>query len=1528
MRLAVIALLVLALLSPAYALTNINSCTNLNVTNEVYNLTADIGCSGTCSCINIDASNVTLQCNGFLINGSGYVFPYNYGINFTSVSNITIKDCRVTDFVYGIIAVISDFSNITNNTLANNSIGIGLLADSDNNTVHNNFITGYSYGDGWGITTNSSSNYNLISNNTVSSTRYGVLIEAPDNNLTNNDLRNNLQALLVTGQGVPCRNYVDSTNIAGDSGDPIYFIYDSSGATIENSGSYGEILLCNVSNSVVRNITMDDDDGIILSFSNNNQLYNNSIAGAFFGFYSYFSDSNSFFNNTISSNTYAFTMSGGSDYNVMCNNTLSSNMVGFDFSGSQHSTFCNTPISVAFGGGGGIIQYSSNNTVRNVTIQQAGYGFAVTYYAYDNNISDILVNVTVSWGMGGIVGLGGSSSGNTFTNTTIYTVEPMAITDTDGGSTFINTYLYSSVGNFIDASSPPNSFTNLTLAKDGSMVNFPGTFSMTNSSNSSNTNISADFVSIDTSLVPELNRSANVTTFTNACSGAKVYSLAGFPSSRSSIISGGSECLLCNIISCAGNAIQFDVPEFTGYAAGAPSGCVNLSDLSTWGTKLVNDSGILYINDNVTLCRDTYYISNYTGVTQLLEFNASNIWLNCNESILDGIDGDGLAINMTGKQNITVENCTVRNYGMCYEASGSQYIRFANDSAYECGTGFILSGTSSSQVLDCYTENIQFEAFFISGGSNNTLANNLAYNTSYYAFWLSSSTYNTLLNNSAPSAQISFYLTAGSDYNNLTNSRGCNNSPAFSRGFIFDSSHNNTLINSTACDNAIGFMFTSASDNRLTSNLAQNGAYGFYLQGTSTGNSFTDNIIYGGSDYGVFMIFTVFNNNFTNTYIFNRTRYINQWATAAQPNNFTNLTLAYNETIGIVNYPLLSVTDVDLQPATFIIGPYFVSLNDSSEPQASVPANITIYAYNCSHPVLKAPGFQTSFSEIVNAGYVYSTPASCVSGVASFNVSSFSGYAVAQAITHLNISILPSNNVIYGTEANVTCNGSSFAPISMYLNGTFIASGNSPLYNLSILAAGSYNFTCNVSETANYTGAEVSDILTVNKNTSSCSLAFSPSSPQIYGTPINASCSCTNPEASATLWRNGTDVTLAENNQYVTLPAGTWDYVCNVSESQNYTNATSTSLFTINKTIPSLALSATPGWSVSSGTTTNVSCDFSDPSILLELYRDSVPVDSGYGHVEEDASLADGSYQYVCNTTGNENYTLGTSSGTLAITVPPAPGGGGEHEEVALVIIAPDDVPAGTEMLITVERDDGVTLSGVRVVIKLGGSTLFDGYTDTWGRVFFTPASTGAYTITATRSGFLDAHDSFTVVPARECSVNDDCAYNEACVSGNCTIIPPGECGRYASHAWADYSCCADSGCAAGFACTNHECVKKEVPPEEERCTSDSQCGAGYTCSSGVCVLIPRPECMNSNDCLPGFECRSGSCVRKPVVPPTEEEIPGEEGVEGGEKGILADIANVVISSSWLILLFIALVLIWFFFYRKRKKGAISEGAD
>ncbi|MBW2996155.1 lamin tail domain-containing protein [Candidatus Woesearchaeota archaeon] len=114
-----------------------------------------------------------------------------------------------------------------------------------------------------------------------------------------------------------------------------------------------------------------------------------------------------------------------------------------------------------------------------------------------------------------------------------------------------------------------------------------------------------------------------------------------------------------------------------------------------------------------------------------------------------------------------------------------------------------------------------------------------------------------------------------------------------------------------------------------------------------------------------------------------------------------------------------------------------------------------------------------------------------------------------------------------------------------------------------LLPAGIYNYTVEVVADANTTASSITRFATVKKAASTCTLTFTPSSGWDDLTPLNASCSCTNPEASETLYRNGTDVTGAENNQYVTLAAGDHGYVCNVTETANYLSATDSEVISV-----------------------------------------------------------------------------------------------------------------------------------------------------------------------------------------------------------------------------------------------------------------------------------------------------------------------------------------------------------------------------
>jgi hypothetical protein len=209
----------------------------------------------------------------------------------------------------------------------------------------------------------------------------------------------------------------------------------------------------------------------------------------------------------------------------------------------------------------------------------------------------------------------------------------------------------------------------------------------------------------------------------------------------------------------------------------------------------------------------------------------------------------------------------------------------------------------------------------------------------------------------------------------------------------------------------------------------------------------------------------------------------------------------------------------------------------------------------------------------------------------------------------------------------------------------YSATGNASgehYYNYSNLAAGTYVWRMHANDTYGYTNATSQWTYTVNKATPTCELTFDKSSPQTYGTTLNASCSCT--QGTPKLYRNNTDVTSTENNTLTTLPAGTYSYTCNTTGTQNYSTTTNTTTFTINKEASILTLNATPGWSATYGTQTTVNCTSNTPQSIPQLYRNGTLVS-----MPDTQTLGAASYNYTCNTTATQNYTGNTTTNTLTI---------------------------------------------------------------------------------------------------------------------------------------------------------------------------------------------------------------------------------------------------------------------------------------
>jgi len=162
-------LLFLLLFSVFASAVDIAVCTTFSA-NTAYNLTSNLtGVPGDCMVV---ASNTTLECNGFLINGTST--NTGSGVVSAGMSNVTVNNCKINSFSRGIyIRSSSTFVTIANSSIVKSG-DFGILVDtSHNSSVYGNTING--------------------STNSI-----GIrIILGKDNNITNNALTYNQMGLSV-----------------------------------------------------------------------------------------------------------------------------------------------------------------------------------------------------------------------------------------------------------------------------------------------------------------------------------------------------------------------------------------------------------------------------------------------------------------------------------------------------------------------------------------------------------------------------------------------------------------------------------------------------------------------------------------------------------------------------------------------------------------------------------------------------------------------------------------------------------------------------------------------------------------------------------------------------------------------------------------------------------------------------------------------------------------------------------------------------------------------------------------------------------------------------------------------------------------------------------------------------------------------------------------------------------------------------------------------------------------------------------
>ncbi|MFB6114690.1 MAG: nitrous oxide reductase family maturation protein NosD [Candidatus Nanohalobium sp.] len=268
--------------------------------------------------LEIDADDVTLNCRGHRITGNT---NRSSGIIAEDVQNVTVKNCRVSNYYSGI-----QFHNVSNSLLLNNSAssnyatGIELVNSSDNLLTENQ-----ANGNWDGIYLEDSSDNRIINNSAHRNKIDGLHLfyGSYNNTVRGNNLTRN------KGHGLApavCDNRIGKNNTVG-LGKPIKYVQNKENIIVEDTSRYSEIIFCNVNNSVIRNVSIINGplntDGIILVNSDHNKIVNSYFEDVRTGIYLFrSSSSNKVLNNTVISSDLGIRLRYGSNDNLVAGNTI------------------------------------------------------------------------------------------------------------------------------------------------------------------------------------------------------------------------------------------------------------------------------------------------------------------------------------------------------------------------------------------------------------------------------------------------------------------------------------------------------------------------------------------------------------------------------------------------------------------------------------------------------------------------------------------------------------------------------------------------------------------------------------------------------------------------------------------------------------------------------------------------------------------------------------------------------------------------------------------------------------------------------------------------------------------------------------------------------------------------------------------------------------------------------------------------------------------------------------------------------
>ena len=405
-KIALSILVLFSLISTASAV-DISACTWLNATGTTYRLTSSIINSGNTVCMHIANTSITLDCQGYRLDGIETESTYGVNVTIGGLRNITIKNCVLTDWYSAINAFSQSLTEnivIQNNTInvtSDSCCGGGLsLQYVNNGTIQNNSFrkgsnhinlgssnrTNISYNVmhtslGYSITASAPNYDSVFSFNQINNTD-GILFWGERNWIYNNTIQHQADSTgIYTSGNLPdiSQNNNITNNVIANSSDAGIYLYSASDTIVAHNlitnSSIGISLLSNSRINVTNNTLITNHRGIVTTSPGNienNTILNSTSAGI-----------------SISSTSGLYTLIGNKIINITNSAGYALNVTtttGVDV----NVFFRNGTINGSQGASGRDIYYSAAGTAGNVTLQN-------TTYNNNSNVSIQTGTFIVEW---------------------------------------------------------------------------------------------------------------------------------------------------------------------------------------------------------------------------------------------------------------------------------------------------------------------------------------------------------------------------------------------------------------------------------------------------------------------------------------------------------------------------------------------------------------------------------------------------------------------------------------------------------------------------------------------------------------------------------------------------------------------------------------------------------------------------------------------------------------------------------------------------------------------------------------------------------------------------------------------------------------------------------------------------------------------------------------------------------------------------------------------------------------------------